>query len=144
MSSRWVVLLLGAVSLVGQTGLAPTGVRHNYKPGDTLRYTVTFDGDPNFHSVAIIFQSNSVPPDQSGLRSNFDIEHSERTSRGIFEVDGTIPANAATGTYLLSVIQTRIDPQGVKDYDAKAFHETVDVDNSTKYEFPPLKSVVPK
>jgi len=68
MFMRLAVLLIAAASLMAQSGQGPIGLRHHYKPGDALHYTVTFDGDPNFHSVLIVFQSGSVPPDQSGSR----------------------------------------------------------------------------
>jgi len=138
------MLLIAAASLLAQTGQGPTGISHHYRPGDKLHYTVIFDGDPNFDSVAIYFQSGPVPPNQSGLSNGFTLDHSSRISAGIFEVDGTIPESAATGTYQLSIVQTRIKPQGVKDYDVKSFHEAVEVDNGTKYEFPPIKSIFPK
>jgi hypothetical protein len=143
MLSRLAVLLIAVSSLMAQTGQGPTGITHRYKPGDTLRYTVTFDGNPDFDSVAIYFQSASVPIDQPGLAANFSIGHSVRTAPGIFDVDGAIPANAATGMYQLSIVQPRIK-QGVKDYDAKGFHEAIEVDNSARYDFPPIKSIVPK
>jgi hypothetical protein len=144
MFSRLAVLLVVAASLMAQTGQGPTSIRHHYKPGDTLHYTVTFEGNPNFDSVAIYFQGGPVPPDQSGLTVNFGIDRSTKTASGTFDVDGSIPDSVATGTYQLVIVQTRIKPQGVKDYEAKSFHESIEIENSVRYEFPPLKSIVPK
>jgi hypothetical protein len=138
------VLLVAATSLVAQNSQAPTGISHHFKPGDTLRYTVTFEGDPNFDNVNISFQTGGVPSDQSGLTNNFGVGRSRRVAPGKFEVEGEVPNNVASGTYRLSSVQTRISPSGVKDYDASSFHEIFEIDNGTKYEFPPLKSVVPK
>jgi hypothetical protein len=130
--------------LAAQTAQGPTGIKHHYNPGDTLHYTVTFDGDPNFDSVGIYFQSGEVPPDQSGLTNGFAIGRSKKVAAGKFEVEGEIPSNVATGTYRLTAVNTRISPNGAKGYDAGEFHEAIDVDNGAKYVFPPLKSVVPK
>jgi len=138
------MLLVAVTSLAAQTGQGPTGVRQNYKPGDTLRYTVTFEGDPDFDNVGIYFAAGEVPPNQSGLTNSFGIGRSKKIGAGKFEVEGEIPGNAASGSYRLSGVQTRIAPNGAKNYDAAQFHETVEVDNGAKYEFPPLRSVAPR
>jgi hypothetical protein len=138
------LLVMATASLVAQTAQGPTAVRHHYSPGDALRYTVTFDGDPNFDSVGIYFQGGEVPPDQSGLSGGFSVTRFRKVAPGKFEVEGEIPNNAATGMYRLALVQTRISPNGAKSYGAGEFHETIDVDNGAKYVFPPLKSIVPK
>lgn len=137
-------LLLASVSLVAQAGSGPTGVSHHYKPGDTLHYTVTFDGNPSFDSVGLYFVAGEVPPDQSGLTNALTVGRSKKVSAGKFEVEEEIPANAASGTYRLSQVQAGINPNGGKGYDASSFHESIEIDNGVRYEFPPLKSVVPK
>jgi hypothetical protein len=138
------LLVMATASLIAQTAQGPMGIRQHYKPGDTLRYTVTFDGDPNFDNVSIYFAAGEVPPDQSGLTNSFGVGRAKKAGPGKFDVEGEIPSNAASGTYRLSGVQTRIAPNGAKSYDAAEFHETVEVDNGVRYEFPPLKSIVPK
>jgi hypothetical protein len=138
------LLVLATTSLIAQTAQAPMGIRQHYKPGDTLRYTVTFEGDANFDNLSIYFAAGEVPPDQSGLTNSFGVGRSKKTGPGRFEVEGEIPSNVASGTYRLSGVQTRIAPNGAKNYDAGEFHETIDVDNGAKYVFPPLKSVLPR
>lgn len=138
------VVLVAAGSLAAQTAQRPSGIKRHYDPGDTLRYTITFDGDPNFDNVSIYFQGGEVPPDQSGLTNGFSVTRFRKTAPGKFEVEGEIPGNVATGTYRLNTVNTRISPNGAKGYDAGEFHETIDVDNGAKYVFPPLKSIVPK
>jgi hypothetical protein len=139
-----VLLIVATTSLIAQTGPVPMGIRQHYKPGDTIRYTVTFDGDPNFDNVSIYFAAGQVSPDQSGLTNGFNAGRSKKSGPGRFEVEGEIPSNVASGTYRLSSVETRIAPNGAKGYDAGEFHEAVEVDNGVRYEFPTLKSVVPR
>ena len=68
----------------------------------------------------------------------------QRVGPGKFDVEGTIPDKVVTGTYDLGDVQPRIEPSGVKDYDARKFHITFEVENPAKYSFPPLKDVTPK
>jgi hypothetical protein len=144
MFDKLAILLIATASLIAQNGQGPTSIRHHYKPGDTLHYSVTFESDPSFDGLSIYFQGGPVAPDQSGLANGFTLPRSKKVAAGTFEVEGEIPINAASGTYRLSSVETRISPSGAKGYDAGEFHETVEIDNGAKYEFPPLKSVVPK
>jgi hypothetical protein len=123
---------------------APRSVEPHRKVGDTLRYTVLFDGDPTFTSVTLFFSTSSAPADQAGLGQGFSINQTQKLGPGKFEVEGIIPGNIVTGSYVLSDIQPHIAPNGVKDYDAKKFQQTVEVENTVKFEFPPLKDVTPK
>lgn len=141
MSKSLLVLVCLASIGFAQT---PSDLQPYYKAGDTLRYVVTFDGDPDFSSVSLYFGTNNVPADQAGLSNNFGISQTHKIGPGKFEVEGTIPSNAVTGTYELRDVQPRIPPAGVKDYDATQFHESVRVVNPARYNFPPLKGVVPK
>jgi hypothetical protein len=137
---------LATLIIVATAGFtqAPNSVQPYHKVGDTLRYTVVFDGDPNFNSVMLYFSTTAAPADQAGLGQNFSISQTQKLGSGKFEVEGTIPGNIVTGTYVLTDIQPRIAPNGVKDYDAKKFQQSFEVENPIKYEFPPLKSVTPK
>jgi hypothetical protein len=140
---REFLLILVCIATAG-FAQSPSSVQPYHKVGDTLRYTVVFDGDPSFSSVTLYFSTSAAPPDQAGLSQNFSINQTQKLGPGKFDVEGTIPNTVVTGSYLLTVIQPRIAPNGVKDYDATKFHQVVEVNNPTKYEFPPLKDVTPK
>lgn len=132
------------VTLAAQAGQAPTGISQNHKPGDTLRYTVSFDGDPNFSYVGVAFRKNGpVDSNQPGLRSGFGIDHFTKVKSGVFDVEGIIPPNTAAGIYDLFAIDTAIAPAGRQTYDASRFKLTITIRNEEKYDFPPLKSVTP-
>ena len=91
------VLFSVVLSIQGQDLRAVT--RH-YKPNDTLRYRVEFDGDPKFDSVNIGFYLQGSPaPHQPGLTTYFAIAHSVMVKPGVFDVDGVIPLTPANGTF---------------------------------------------
>jgi hypothetical protein len=139
------LLMTLILAATGGFSQAPSSVQPSHKVGDTLRYTVTFDGDPNFNSVTLYFSTSAAPePDQAGLRQQFSISQTRRLAPGKFEVEGTIPPFVLSGSYVLSDIQPRIEPNGVKDYDATKFHQGFEVENPAKYKFPPLKDVAPE
>jgi hypothetical protein len=139
------VVLSLAVAVLAQNETGLSSVKPQYKVGQTLRYSVTFDGDPNFNGVTLYFNSSSLlSPEQAGLSQNFTISHFQKVGPGKYDVDGAIPDSTATGTYELTIVQPRIQPSGVKDYDAKKFHIALEIENPTKYPFPPLKDVTPK
>jgi hypothetical protein len=132
--------------VVATAGFAqtPSSVQSYHKVGETVRYTVVFDGDPDFSSITLYFSTSAAPPAQAGLAQNFSINQTRKLGPGKFEVEGVIPGNIVTGSYVLVDIQPRIAPNGVKDYDAKKFQQGFEVENPVKYGFPPLKDVTPK
>jgi hypothetical protein len=135
------VLFSVVLSIQGQDLKAVT--RH-YKPNDTLRYRVEFDGDPKFDSVNIGFYLQGNPaPDQSGLTTYFAIAHSVMVKPGVFDVDGVIPLTPANGTFEVRRVVAGIGPAS-KEYDATGLHITIPVDNDAKYSFPPLKAITPR
>ena len=136
------MVLVTAAFAQSQGGLS--NVRPHYTVGETIRYTVTFEGDPNFASIMLYFQAGPIRPDQAGLANNFSINRIRKDGPGQYVVEGQIPESTGSGTYQLFDVQPRIQPSGVKDYDAKAFNIVFDVDNPVKYLFPPLKNVTPK
>ena len=140
---RYLVLVVSlAIATLGQNELS--GIKPKYQVGQTLRYAVTFDGDPNFKSVTLYFSTRDSSPEQAGLAQNFSINDTQKVGPGKFDVEGKIPDNVVTGTYELATVQPRIEPSGVKDYDAKKFHIVLEIENPTKYSFPPLKDVTPR
>jgi len=81
------------------------GITQHYKPGDTLRYTVEFYGDPKFDSVGLGFYlSSGLQPDQPGLNGYFAINHTTKVRPGAFDVDGVIPQNAPAGTFEIRLV----------------------------------------
>lgn len=138
-----IVFILFSV-LLSARGQDLKAVTQHYKPGDTLRYRVEFDGDPKFDSVGMGFYlQGSVAPGQPGLSGYFSIAHSVKVKAGVFDVDGVIPANTANGTFEVRWVSAAIGPAS-KEYDAKSFQITIQIDNDAKYNFPPLKSVTPQ
>jgi hypothetical protein len=65
---------------------------------DKLHYVVTFDDDPDFTSVTLYFRTSATPPDQAGLAQGFSINQTQKVGPGKFEVEGTIPDSAVTGS----------------------------------------------
>lgn len=138
------LIVLSAGATFAQAVGAPRTVKSYRKAGDSLHYTVVFDGDPNFSSVTLYFTTSASPPEQAGLRQNFSISQTQKAGPGTFHVQGTIPTDIVTGAYQLVDVQPRIAPDGVKDYDAKKFQQMFEVNNPITYKFPPLKGVESK
>lgn len=72
-------LVLVATAGFSQT---PSSVQPHHKVGDTITYTVVFDGDPNFSSVALYFSTSAAPADQAGLAQNFSISQTRKSGPG--------------------------------------------------------------
>jgi hypothetical protein len=143
MVAKLAVVVIALSTLLAR-GQDLKGVTQHYKPGDTVRYRVEFDGDPKFDSVSMGFYlRESVPPDQPGLTTYFPIGHFVKAKAGVFDIDGVIPANTTNGTFEVRVVNTVIGPAS-KQYDASSFHITIQIDNDSKYNFPPLKSISPQ
>jgi hypothetical protein len=105
---------------------------------------VEFDGDPKFDSVGMGFYLQGSPaPDQPGFSGYFPISHTVRIKEGVFDVDGVIPANIATGKFEVRAVSAAIGPAS-KQYDVNSFHITIQIDNDAKYNFPPLTSITPQ
>jgi hypothetical protein len=137
--------LLFLVALIGGPGQTPTKISPHYNVGDAVRYTVSFDGDPNFAYVGLIFQKlGGADSSQQGLNTTFQTEHFTKVKAGVFEVDGKIPENTATGMYNIIQVYATIAPDGHKSYDASSFNLGISITNDQKYDFPPVKSVSPK
>jgi hypothetical protein len=137
-------LVLFANMAFAQVTSAPTSVLPQHGVGEKLAYIVAFEGDPDFTGMTLFFYTESVPPDQAGLRQQFGISDTRKVGPGQFEVSGAIPDNVASGIYTLTDVQPRLAPSGVKDYDGKQFAQAFRVDNPIKYAFPPLKEIKPK
>jgi hypothetical protein len=114
-----------------------------HKPGDSLSYRVEFNGDPGFTAVVLFFDTPAhAPNDQPSLASEFSLNHFVRVKAGVYDVDGKIPNSVITGDYQLVIVKASIDPAS-KPYDAKSQNILIHIDNDTKYDFSPLKSVKP-
>lgn len=143
-------LLTLAAVMVAVTAAAQQGptVSQRYRPGDPLHYRVTFVGDPSFSRVQIFLSlQGPTPPQQQSFSGQIGLgSELHRVSPGVYDVDGKIMDNVATGTYVLTTVQVAHEQQ-VKDYSyPKDFGEkiAIDVVNDKGYDFPPLKSVVPE
>lgn len=144
MLMRFAVLfaLLSAVFAAQGQGLK--AVTQHYKPGDTLRYQVEFDGDPQFDSLSMGFYlQGNLRSDQPGLTGYFGIGRIAKVRAGVYDLEGAIPANAADGTYEVRWVNAGIGPAS-KQYDATGLKIAIQVDNEAKYDFPPLKSITPE
>jgi hypothetical protein len=124
MRKKLAVLFIVFSALLSAKGQDPKAVTQHYKPGDTLRYRVEFEGDPKFDSVGMGFYlQDSVPPDQPGLSGYFAISHTVKVKAGVFDVDGVIPVVSANGTFQARFVSAAIGPAS-KQYEANNFHIT--------------------
>lgn len=144
MLKHTLVIVALSIAALAQSENGLNSVKPKYVVGQTLHYSVAFDGDPNFSSVTLFFNSDTPSPEQAGLSPNFSINETKKVGPGKFDVEGRIPETTATGTYELATVQPRIAPNGVKDYGTRKFHIVLEVENPAKYPFPPLKDVKPK
>jgi hypothetical protein len=136
--------LLLATGLLAQTG-GPS-VSQNSKPGDTVRYHVTFDDDPRFTRIDLYFRlRRESPADQKGIPAEFRIIYTgQPVAPGTFDVQGSIP-ECATGTYDLTEVDARVG-DAVHTYTYPANGQgpvTLVVKNDQRNLFPSLKSVSP-
>jgi hypothetical protein len=144
MRTKFALVFVVFCALLFAYGQDLKGITQHYKPGDTLRYTVEFDGDPKFDLVGFGFYlSSGLQPDQPGLNGYFAINHTTKVRAGVFDVDGVIPQNAPAGTFEIRHVDAAIGPAS-KQYDTGGLHLTIQVDNAAKYNFPPLKSITPQ
>ena len=122
---------------------APT-VHQTSKPGDPVHYVVQFEGKPDLDGVTLYFSlQEPLKKDQAGFAGQFTLAQLRPVSPGVFEVNGVIPKNAATGMYQLSQVNAVHDP-GSRVYQAGEFPKvTIKVSNDAGYDFPALKSVTP-
>jgi hypothetical protein len=144
MLTKLAVVFILFSALLSAKGQDLKAVHQHYKPGDTLRYRVEFEGDPKFDLVGMGFYlQGNVAQDQPGLSGYFSISHTVTVKAGAFDIDGVIPATAANGTFEVRLVSAAIGPAS-KQYEANNFHITIQIDNDAKYNFPPLKSVTPR
>jgi hypothetical protein len=76
-------------------------------PGDILKFEIVFEG-PNADKIKTVGASLSMqvgpPKDQAGFTNGFGTERQfSPTSQKTFVVEITVPPNAATGDYFISV-----------------------------------------
>ncbi|MBZ5705720.1 MAG: hypothetical protein LAN63_10230 [Acidobacteriia bacterium] len=137
------VLVVMVGTIVAQE--APMMSQH-FKPGDPLHYYVRFDGNPELTGLTVSFQlQEEMKKDQAGFSSGFTLSGMKSVSPGLFEVNGTIPNNAATGKYQLIQVTAVHSPAGRSYNYPKDFSEkvTIEIVNDAGYNFPPIKSISP-
>lgn len=114
-----------------------------YHPGDTISFTVTFDG-PDVSKLTganLYFRtSDAVRPDQKGFATQLAFSGSNTLRPGSFKVSLTIPENAASGSYHLFQANTGTPDVGWV-YQDNLPSVTIEVDNSKHLAMPTLKSV---
>ena len=139
---RGVVVLALAIGIVAAQD-APM-VSQRFKPGDPLHFLVKFDGKVDLSGLSLYFRLQDPPKkDQPGFAAQFDIGQFKAVVPGVFEVNGEVPKQAATGTWRLFVVNARHDP-ATQSYDQGEFNKvTIEIVNDSGYQFPALKSITP-
>jgi hypothetical protein len=134
-----VVVAIGSVSAQD----APMISQH-LKPGDPLHYFVQFNGNPELNGLRMLFRlQEGMRKDQAGFGTIVILEQFKPGSPGVFEVNGVIPKDAASGTYQLEQVLAMHAP-AARVYNPSEFQKvTVNVVNDAGYDFPPLKSIRP-
>ena len=142
----FVVIVLGIAH-----AQAPSISRGHKNPGESLHYYVSFVGNPKLSSVSLFFQMAEQPkPNQVGLQTGFPIEQWKPFSPGVVEVSGTVPANAASGSYQLArfdVVTGTAPLEASKRYNYPAdFKDNINFDivNDASVNFPTIKSITPE
>src|SRR5262249_23769740 len=115
-----------------------TRVTPFYKPGDTLRLSVAFDGtnidDIKDLQISLLFNDAQIPDNQRGFNTQPYGGESKRVSPTAFELSFKIPDNCATGNYYLRLLATvngrRIFYSSPKDFDQRIFR----IENSAHFE----------
>lgn len=140
-------LLFVTLTLLSSIAVSQTmSVSQHFKPGDTIRYYVRFDGNAEIEKVSLIFQlSSPLHKGQDGLNQSFGIDATTKTAPGVFEVSGRIP-DAATGTFQLIQIGAVHTPEShtyryQQDFSDKIAIEIV---NDSSFHFPDIKSITPE
>ena len=77
------ILILSATTGFAQT---PGGVQPYHRVGDTLRYTVVFDGDANFSSVVLDLSDVRCPCPTTWIR--FEFQHQPNSEARARQVRG--------------------------------------------------------
>jgi|ERR1017187_655960 hypothetical protein len=133
------VLVAGAVAAQD----APVVTQH-FKPGDTLRYLVRFEGIPELSALSLSFGiRGTTKKDQAGFSGGFTLRDFKPLSTGGFEVTGVIPKEVGTGTYDLTQVYATHPPAARAYSQGELPKITIEIVNDAGYEFPPLKSITP-
>lgn len=114
-----------------------------YHPGETLTFTVAFDGPDiaKLTGAQLYFRlSGALHPDQHGFTTQLSFNQSKTIRPGSFEVSLTIPDNAASGSYKLFQANTGTPDVGWS-YQDNLPSLTIEVDNSTHLAMPTLKGI---
>jgi hypothetical protein len=115
-----------------------------FRPGDTLRLSVAFDGpnidDINRLEINLILNGPQLS-DQRGFDAQLNGGESKRVSTGTFEVSFKIPEGCATGDYYLRVLANvsgrTIIYKSPEDFPQKIFR----IENSRHLPEPKIKSI---
>ena len=144
------ILVLATAILLVATGLQAqqvTAASPFYRPGDTIRLAIAFDGPDTaaITSVQIglyLTTGQVTAVGQRGFEAQLSGGNSKPTSvRGTFEVSLQIPSKAATGDYFLKIQAVAngrmIYYQSPNDFPQKIFR----IDNPEHFPEPTIKTI---
>jgi hypothetical protein len=106
------IMLIGMIALLAMTALLAqeatvAGASPFYKPGDTIRISITFDGSDvgDIHAAQVTIRNFAEPEKgQQGFNTVLNGGDSKRASRNTFEVSIKVPDIIASGEYRLHQI----------------------------------------
>jgi hypothetical protein len=114
-----------------------------YHPGDSLSFTVKFDGDGVEKLTAAqvsLALSSPVREDQKAFLTSINLNSGGATRPGVFDASGKIPDFVASGTYTLRQVSTGTQFVGFL-YRSDLPTITIAVENNQHFTQPQLKSV---
>ena|SRR5581483_7251430 len=138
-----IVVLILCSGVMAQEGLS---IGQTVKPGEKLRYTITFKGDTKATSIMLRFYlQGGAKTSQKGLPENFELNQSFRTSPTTFDVGGTV-GECASGLYRLQLILAQSNRSSRPYQYGIDFNDniTLSVDNNSEENlFPDIKYIKP-
>ncbi|MGO9952883.1 MAG: hypothetical protein ACLPN1_11835 [Dissulfurispiraceae bacterium] len=114
-----------------------------YKPGDTLSFTIKFDGEglEKLTNASVnLTLTSPVKEDQKAFLTYINVSAGSGARPGVFEVSAKIPDYTASGTYTLHVVNTGTPYVGFS-YSEGLPSITITVINNDRFEKPKLRSV---
>lgn len=136
----WLCALCAGLALAPTVLAQATAVYH---PGDTLSFTVKFDGDgvEKLTGAQVNLTLTSPPrEDQKAFLTYINVSANGAVRPGVFEASGKIPDFVASGTYTLRQVSTGTQFVGFT-YRDNLPSITIVIENDQHFTEPKLKSV---
>jgi hypothetical protein len=93
------IVVLG-VLVIGAHGQQLKSLSNEYRPGDPIRLTLTFDGAVDLTSAGVSFSLVKLSEESQRLwTTNFNVNELKKLRANEYEVNATVPAYAASGLY---------------------------------------------